>query len=83
MNGSHVSTPNPLGRSVLIWGDLGCWLLHHRQFSNRQRQPFAAVAREVHLGAGIVAHAFDGQDAAFAKLGVEHGLAFGNAASVL
>ena len=58
-------------------------LFHHRQLGNAQRQPFAAVAREVHLGAGVVAGAFDGQHAAFAEFGVEHLAAFGNAAGMV
>ena len=34
--------------------------IHHRQFRHTQRQPFGAMAREVDLGAGIVARAFNG-----------------------
>ena len=41
------------------------------QLGDAQRQPLHAVAREVDLGSGVVANAFEHQDLAFTKLGVK------------
>jgi len=42
-----------------------------RELGHTQRQPLDTVAREVDLGAGVVATAFQCQHRAFAKLGVK------------
>ncbi len=47
-------------------------LLDLREFGHAQRQPLGAVTRKVHLRTGIVAHTFNADHSAFAKLGMEH-----------
>src|SRR5450830_1222761 len=45
---------------------------HWRQLRHTQRQPLDAMAREVDLGPGVVAGAFQGLYRAFAKFGVKN-----------
>ena len=70
-----VLTPVPEPSSIALIGvGMLAVLVNRRQLRHRKRQPLHAVAAEVDLGSGVVAVAFQRDDHALAKLGVEHAL---------